>query len=197
MRSEKSGGQAEDDMKEDDRGEHPRIGPKDVVYRNPYQQVYKVRLQFASTAKDIYVTDYGDRVGLVVEGPEGILLTRQYRHLVDRITWEIPGGKVDQGERYEEAAQRECMEETGMLCSELKPLLLFHPGLDTLHNPTHLFHTRIFEEKTAPERIHRDEVCGQEWVPLEECIAMISSQIIVDSLSVIALLSYSVFVRQR
>lgn len=184
-------------MNEDKRDARPRIGPKEVVYRNPYQQVYKVRLQFESKVKDIYVTDYGDRVGLVVEGPEGILLTRQYRHLVDTVTWEIPGGKVDQGERYEEAAQRECLEETGILCCELKPLLMFHPGLDTLYNPTHLFHTRTFEEKAAPERIHRDEVCGQEWVSLEKCIAMISSRTIMDSLSVIALLSYDAFVRRK
>lgn len=184
-------------MKVDERNARPCIGPKEVVYRNPYQQVYKVRLQFESSAKDIYVTDYGDRVGLVVEGPEGILLTRQYRHLVDRITWEIPGGKVDQDERFEEAAKRECLEETGVLCQELKPLLMFHPGLDTLYNPTHLFHTRAFEDKAAPERIHRDEVCGQEWLSLEKCIAMISSQTIVDSLSVIALLSYNAFIKQK
>ena len=28
--------------------------------------------------------------------------------------WEFPGGKVEQGESAEEAAQRECMEETGI-----------------------------------------------------------------------------------
>jgi ADP-ribose pyrophosphatase len=184
-------------MKEDEGDARPNIGPREVVYRNPYQQVYKVRLDFRIIAKDIFVTDYGHRVGLVVEGPEGILLTRQYRHLIDRISWEIPGGKVDQDEELEHAAQRECLEETGILCRELKPLLMFHPGLDTLYNPTQLFHTRAFEEKAAPEQIHRDEVCGREWVALEKCIAMISSQTIVDSLSVIALLSYNTFINQK
>ncbi len=185
---------SEDDMKEDEGAARPYIGPREVVYRNPYQQVYKVRLELGTLAKDIYVTDYGDRVGLVVEGPEGILLTRQYRHLIDRVSWEIPGGKVEQDEGFEAAARRECLEETGILCHGLKPLLMFHPGLDTLYNPTHLFHTRAFEEKAAPELIHRDEVCGQEWVPLEKCIAMVSSQTIVDSLSVVALLSYNAFI---
>lgn len=103
---------------------------------------------------------------------------------------------MDQGERLEEAARRECLEETGISCHDLKPLIMFHPGLDTLYNPTHLFYTRTFEHKPAPELVHRDEVCGQEWVPLEQCISMISSQTIMDSLSVVALLSYSAFVKK-
>jgi len=174
-----------------------RIGPQETLFENSYQRLYKVSVELGTITKEIFVTDYGERVGVIVEGFQGILLTRQYRHLIDRISWEIPGGKVDLDEGVEDAAQRECLEETGILCRELKPLLMFHPGLDTLYNPTHLFHTRTFEEKTAPERIHRDEVCGQEWVPLEKCIAMISSQIMVDSLSVIALLSYNAFIQRK
>ena len=175
----------------------PRVRRREVVYSNDYQQVCKVWVDLGRTTKEIFVTDYGHRVGLVVEGAEGILLTRQYRHLIDRVSWEVPGGKVDQGEELEDAAQRECLEETGILCRELKPLLMFHPGLDTLYNPTQLFHTKTFEEKAAPELIHRDEVCGQEWVPLEKCIAMISSKVIVDSLSVIALFSYNTLIKQK
>jgi 8-oxo-dGTP pyrophosphatase MutT (NUDIX family) len=176
---------------------HPRLEARDLMYENPYQQVYKIRLNFKSSIKEIFVTDFGARVGVVAEGPEGILLTRQYRHLIDRVSWEIPGGKVERGEDLVEAARRECLEETGILCHELKHLLMFHPGLDTLYNPTHLFHTRAFVEKALAVPVHQDEVCGREWVPLEKCIAMISSQTMVDSLSVIALLSYNAFVKQK
>lgn len=176
---------------------HPRVGTREVVYSNSRQQVYKVRLDFGGFTKEIFVTDYGERIGVVVEGPDGILLTRQYRHLIDRVSWEIPGGKVDQGESLEEAARRECMEETGICCRELKPLLMFHPGLDTLHNPTHLFHTREFEEKAGVGVIHDNEVCGHDWIPVDKCIAMIATREIVDSLSVIALLSYHTFVKQK
>jgi ADP-ribose pyrophosphatase len=168
-----------------------------VVYRNPYQQVYKVRVDFGNTAKEIFVTDYGDRVGVVAEGPQGILLTCQYRHLIDRISWEIPGGKVNAGEGFEAAARRECAEETGILCHGLTPLLTFQPGLDTLYNPSHLFYTRDFEEELNKKALHDDETCGRNWVPLDKCISMISSQDIVDSLSVIALLSYRLFVERE
>jgi ADP-ribose pyrophosphatase len=176
---------------------HPRIGQREVVYENPHQQVYKLRLDFGDFSKEIFVTDYGDRVGVVVEGPEGILLARQYRHLIDRVSWEIPGGKVDQAESLEEAARRECVEETGILCRELSPLLMFHPGLDTLYNPTHLFHSHEFEENPGTAVFHGDEASGRDWVPLERCISMISSCKIVDSLTIIALLSYHTFMKQK
>jgi 8-oxo-dGTP pyrophosphatase MutT (NUDIX family) len=168
-----------------------------VVYENPYQQVYKLRLDFGDFSKEIFVTDYGDRVGVVVEGPEGILLVRQYRHLIDRVSWEIPGGKVDQTESLEEAARRECVEETGIVCRELSPLLMFHPGLDTLYNPTHLFHSHEFEENPETAVFHGDEVSGRDWIPLEQCISMISSCKIVDSLTIIGLLSYHTFMKQK
>lgn len=168
-----------------------------MVYQNAYQQIYSVRLDFADHQKEIFVTDYGQRVGVVIDGPEGILLVRQYRHLIDSISWEIPGGKVDPGEGLAEAAKRECLAETGITCGELKPFLTFHPGLDTLYNPTHLFHATEFKEIDGAGTSHEGEECGRSWMPLDECIAMISSSVIVDSLSVIALLSYKTFVRSK
>lgn len=103
---------------------------------------------------------------------------------------------MNSGESLELAAQRECLEETGFLCRNLKPLLMFHPGLDALHNPTHLFHTCNFEHKGEINEADGSEVCGRSWVPLAQCLSMISSSVIVDSLSVIALLSYCAFIRK-
>lgn len=179
------------------RSGNPSIRSRSVEYENPYQKVCKVCVDFGDFSKEIFVTDYGDRVGVVVEGPEGILLTRQYRYLIDRVSWEIPGGKVDPAEGLEDAARRECVEETGIFCRALEPLLMFHPGLETLYNPTHLFYTKHFEEKSDGETPHNDETCGRNWIPLDACIAMISSREIVDSFSIIALLSYNAFVKQK
>ena len=166
-----------------------KTGPREVVYRNPYHHVYRVTAEFDGFTKTFFVNDYGKRVGLVIVSDNQILLVRQYRFLVDEIAWESPGGKVDPGETPEQAALREGFEETSLRCRNLKPLLYFHPGLDTFDNPTFMFLAEEFEEM-PPENFHRDEVCERVWVPLEECVRMIFSKQIVDSLTIAAVLAY-------
>lgn len=174
----------------------PKIGEQKTLFENSHQRLYCVNLDFESASKEIFVTDYGHRVGVIVSGVRGILLTKQYRYLINRISLEIPGGKAEPGENHDMAAYRECLEETGISCGEIKPLLTFQPGLDTLHNPTHVFHARSFGRGQVGE-IHSDEVCGHKWISLEKCIEMIATGEIIDSLSIIALLSYNTFVKAK
>ena len=42
-----------------------------------------------------------------------VVLIEQYRHGIDDITLEVPGGLVEEGEDPIQAAERECIEETG------------------------------------------------------------------------------------
>ncbi len=42
-----------------------------------------------------------------------------------RDTWEIPGGHIEEGESWLEAAKRELYEETGATKSEIKPICLY------------------------------------------------------------------------
>ncbi|QLH54068.1 MAG: ADP-ribose pyrophosphatase [Candidatus Kapaibacterium sp.] len=52
-----------------------------------------------------------------------IVLVQQYRHGIDEVTLEIPGGLIDDGETPLQAAKRECIEETGFY-SDSEPILL-------------------------------------------------------------------------
>lgn len=181
-------------MTGDNGSERPRIGPRRLVYEDPHRKIHRVTVDFGGHTKEMYVSDHGERAAVVVSGPQGILLTRQYRLLIDRVSMEVPGGRIEPGESAEQAAQRECMEETGIACRGLSPLIDFMPGLDTLNNPSFLFHTAIFDDKSAGAP-PSNEVIGSEWLPLERCIDMVRDGEIADSLTVIALLSYSTFVK--
>ena len=181
-------------MTDDKASDRPRSGPREVVYEDPHKKIYRVTVDFGSYSKELFVSDHGERAAVVVSGPEGILLTRQYRFLIDRVSMEVPGGRIEPDESPQEAAQRECLEETGIACHNLTKLINFMPGLDTLHNPSHLFYTAIFDD-TSAGALSSNEVIGPEWLPLDRCIEMVRNGEIADSLTVIALLSYSTFVK--
>jgi 8-oxo-dGTP pyrophosphatase MutT (NUDIX family) len=57
-----------------------------------------------------------------------VVMVRQYRHGVGRVTLEIPGGLVDAGEDPREAAMRECLEETGYRARDAVSLGILSPN---------------------------------------------------------------------
>src|SRR5271156_6251713 len=62
-------------------------------------------------------------------GPR-ILLERQYRHAAQSMMWELPAGRIDDGETALTAAKRELLEETGYSARQWKRILRFYvsPG---------------------------------------------------------------------
>jgi 8-oxo-dGTP pyrophosphatase MutT (NUDIX family) len=172
----------------------PKFGPQTTVYQDPYQRIYKVTADFGEFTKEYFVRVSGPRAGVLVLCDDSVLLTRQYRLQIDKLSWEIPGGKVEEGESGEDAAIRECLEETGVQCEDLKPLLDYLPGLDISENPTSIFYSLEQKRVSQPEPNPR-EVLAQEWVPFDRCMEMIASQEITDALTILALMSFQLQVR--
>jgi len=75
---------------------------------------------------------------LAVDGPAKgapkaeprVLLERQYRHAAQSMMWELPAGRIDDGETSLTAAKRELLEETGYSARQWKRILHFYvsPG---------------------------------------------------------------------
>lgn len=59
-----------------------------------------------------------------------IVMERQYRHATGRFLWELPAGKIEQGEDPLEGAKRELEEETGYRAKKWKPMVEYYasPG---------------------------------------------------------------------
>src|ERR1700690_10152 len=59
-----------------------------------------------------------------------ILLERQYRHAAHSMMWELPAGRIDDGETALTAAKRELLEETGYTARRWNRILHFYvsPG---------------------------------------------------------------------
>lgn len=179
------------ELQPDSDSEHqPSIRQRRLICATPYKNIYQVTADFTDFTKDYYVVEYKHRAGVVAVKDGKVLLVRQYRLLIDGLSWEIPGGAVNDNETPVQAAVRECLEETSIRCANLQPLLFFHMSVDTIYNPTHIFYSHDIAEIPEPQYLHTQEVSSWEWLPLEQCIEMIFSQQISDVFSIAALLAY-------
>ena len=158
-----------------------RIETGEIVYQDRNQTISRVTACFDGFSKEYFVSDHGQRVAVLVVRGNDVLLVRQYRLLINGLSYEIPGGRVDEGETLEAAAARECLEESGVRCWNLKPLISYHAALDIWKNYTYTFLSEECEEMFATDR--------RVWIPLPRCIEMVFKQQIVDSLSIVALLA--------
>jgi len=101
---------------------------------------------------DFFVLDSGDWVNIVpITANDEVVLIHQYRHGIDDITLEIPGGMVDPHDPSPlHAARREMQEETGYDSEDIIPLGSIHPNPAIQGNRCHTFLARNVEKHFEP-----------------------------------------------
>ncbi|MCU1592772.1 MAG: hydrolase, partial [Frankiales bacterium] len=123
----------------------------------------------------------------VVHDPaRGVLLLWRHRFITRTWGWEIPAGKVEEGEEVLEAAAREVLEETGWQPSGVRPLFGYHPsnGISDLRFEIFTASGATYVgEPTDPSESER-----VEWVPVERLRQLVRDREIGDGLSLTALL---------
>ena len=78
--------------------------------------------------KRVIVQHRGSAVMMAVDDKKRILLVRQYRLPARGYLWELPAGRLDEGETPLGAAKRELIEETGYRARHWKKLVSFFPS---------------------------------------------------------------------
>jgi 8-oxo-dGTP pyrophosphatase MutT (NUDIX family) len=96
--------------------------------------------QDGSIVNNYYVFEFPDWATAFPLTAEGkIIMTKQYRHALNEIRFELPGGVVEKGESFETGIQRELLEETGYVFDEIKPLGVISANPSTNSNLMHMF----------------------------------------------------------
>jgi 8-oxo-dGTP pyrophosphatase MutT (NUDIX family) len=125
--------------------------------------------------------------GTVVFDPaRGVLLLWRHRFITDTWGWEVPAGRVDEGETPQEAAFRETVEESGWRPAALRPLLSYRPFLGTCDQEFHLFLADDAEHIGDP--VDRSESELVEWVPVERLRREIREGRVVDGFTLVGVL---------
>lgn len=99
---------------------------------------------------------------MVVANERGeILMIRSKRYATGRLEWEVPAGRIEEGEMPENAAARECREETGYTIRTLRSMGKFNPANGMSDLTIHMF---VAQVDTQQSDYDHDEVDDVRWM---------------------------------
>jgi len=116
--------------------------------------------EFRSWANVVALTKDGD-----------VVLVKQYRHGVEDVLLEFPGGVVEDGEHPFDGAKRELLEETGYTASVLIEIGKIYPNPALQTNTLHCF-LALDAEKVDGQNLDTGEDIEVDLVPLDKLIEM-------------------------
>lgn len=158
-------------------------------YKSPFGNLRRDTCQMSdgTVIENYYVNEYADWVNaIVLTEDEEIVLVEQYRHPGNDIYLEIPAGKVEEGESYEEAIRREICEETGYVSEqELIPLgeFMVNPATQTNKVITFLM---TDAKHTYEQELDETEVLDVKHYPFQSIEEMIQNKEITQLFTVTA-----------
>jgi len=174
-----------------------KIISSEEVYRGKAVSVKREEILLPS-GKKIYresVIHCGASAILPIKEDGKIIMVKQYRHPVGEILLEIPAGTLKPGEDPKECAARELEEETGYRAENLIHLLTIYPSPGYSSEILHIYLAKDLRRGIQAPEI--DEDISVTEMTLDEILNGIREGMIKDSKTIVAILYYMVFVREK
>ena len=106
----------------------------------------------------------------ITKNQEAVLI-KQYRHGVQEILWEIPGGVVEEDEEPLDGVRRELLEETGYTAAKFIQIGKIYPNPSFQTNTLYCF-LALDAEPVAAQHLDDGEDIEVQLVPLDELVDM-------------------------
>lgn len=153
---------------------------REVIFDHPYAQIIIDTIQSGKTNREyFYLRSPVDAVATVGVNKQGeIALTRQYRHPIGRVIFDLPAGTLNPNETPLAGALREFEEETGYLPSKIVPLGYYSQFPGVIRAATHLF----FASELVATQQNLDEGENLEviFTPLDQVLKLIVDDQLID-----------------
>lgn len=139
-------------------------------------------------SKREYVTHKGGAGILVVDKENYVYLVKQFRYAYREELFEIPAGKLEEGENPLETAKRELEEETGLISNHFEEYGVLYPSPGYTNE-------KLFIYKTTPESVGQTRFDSDEFIDLyrikiDEAFEMVKNGVIKDAKTVYAICRY-------
>ena len=171
-----------------DTGLRERVLTEDTVFQGRIFDISRMRVELPDGRDALRdVVRHPGAVAIVALTDDGrICLVRQYRTALDRVTVEVPAGKLDPGEDPLECAHRELLEETGMRAARMAVLTTIATSVGFCDELIHLYMATGLEfVQSDPDA---DEFINVDLVPLPELIDAVLDGRIEDAKTVVGAL---------
>lgn len=122
-----------------------------------------------------------------------ILLIRQYRYATLGMIWEIPAGRLDEGEQPIDCARRELLEETGATAGRFDHLTTIYPTPGFCDEQIHLFAAFDLTVDDQKSRREADEFLTVSPFPLSTVLGMVKDGTISDAKTICSVLFFAGF----
>jgi ADP-ribose pyrophosphatase len=124
-----------------------------------------------------------------------VLLEYQYRHAAEQFLWELPAGRVDEGETELAAAKRELLEETGYTAARWDLALKYFASPGFMNETMAIYLARDLRRgKAQPES---DESIRKRLFPLSDVVHNIMKRKIHDGKTIAGVLWFREYMARK
>lgn len=149
-------------------------------------EVDKIELPDGKNSTRECVRHHGGAAVLLVKDGK-VLLVKQYRYVYGKAIYEIPAGKLNEGEDAQSAAARELEEEAGYR-AKLVRMLDIYPSPGYTDEIIHVYFAKEYE--FVGQKLDEGEFLNCEFIELQKIVQMIQDGEICDSKTVAAVYKY-------